>query len=163
MKNSLFLHLLFVAVLFSCKKEEEPSTDTKTNVVPFTQMPTTTTSSEQVAKKSPYVTENDKKKSVMYQYKYDVVRNTNSSTGGSVVTPPGMNPPHGQPKHRCDIAVGAPLNSPVAKSPNKTTTAVVTTPTVTATPSSIPSILSTSPEATPTPNGTNTKEGETKN
>jgi hypothetical protein len=24
---------------------------------------------------------------------------------------PGMNPPHGQPGHRCDIAVGAPLNS----------------------------------------------------
>ena len=29
------------------------------------------------------------------------------------VTKPGMNPPHGQPGHRCDIAVGAPLNSPV--------------------------------------------------
>jgi len=25
---------------------------------------------------------------------------------------PGMNPPHGQPGHRCDIAVGAPLDSP---------------------------------------------------
>lgn len=24
---------------------------------------------------------------------------------------PGMNPPHGQPGHRCDITVGAPLNS----------------------------------------------------
>jgi len=31
-------------------------------------------------------------------------------------TAPGMNPPHGQPNHRCDIAVGAPLNSPPAKS-----------------------------------------------
>lgn len=28
---------------------------------------------------------------------------------------PGMNPPHGQPGHRCDIAVGAPLNSPPGK------------------------------------------------
>jgi len=27
-------------------------------------------------------------------------------------TAAGMNPPHGQPNHRCDIAVGAPLNSP---------------------------------------------------
>lgn len=27
-------------------------------------------------------------------------------------TAAGMNPPHGQPGHRCDIAVGAPLNSP---------------------------------------------------
>lgn len=26
-------------------------------------------------------------------------------------TAPGMNPPHGQPGHRCDIAVGAPLDS----------------------------------------------------
>lgn len=26
-------------------------------------------------------------------------------------TAPGMNPPHGQPNHRCDIAVGAPLPS----------------------------------------------------
>lgn len=29
----------------------------------------------------------------------------------------GMNPPHGQPGHRCDIPVGAPLNSPAAKQP----------------------------------------------
>ncbi len=28
---------------------------------------------------------------------------------------PGMNPAHGQPGHRCDIAVGAPLNSAPAK------------------------------------------------
>jgi len=27
-------------------------------------------------------------------------------------TAAGMNPPHGEPGHRCDIAVGAPLNSP---------------------------------------------------
>lgn len=26
-------------------------------------------------------------------------------------TPAGMNPPHGQPGHRCDIPVGAPLDS----------------------------------------------------
>lgn len=30
---------------------------------------------------------------------------------------PGMNPKHGQPGHRCDIAVGAPLNSKPAQSP----------------------------------------------
>jgi len=28
----------------------------------------------------------------------------------------GMNPPHGEPGHRCDIAVGAPLNSEPAQS-----------------------------------------------
>ncbi|ODS88942.1 MAG: hypothetical protein ABS44_06315 [Chryseobacterium sp. SCN 40-13] len=30
-------------------------------------------------------------------------------------TAPGMNPPHGEPGHRCDIAVGAPLSSAPAK------------------------------------------------
>jgi hypothetical protein len=40
-------------------------------------------------------------------------------------TAKGMNPPHGQPGHRCDIAVGQPLNSPAAK----TTTAATATPT----------------------------------
>ena len=34
-------------------------------------------------------------------------------------TAPGTNPPHGQPGHRCDISVGAPLNSP-AKSTTST-------------------------------------------
>ena len=28
-----------------------------------------------------------------------------------VATAPGMNPPHGEPGHKCEIAVGAPLNS----------------------------------------------------
>lgn len=37
-----------------------------------------------------------------------------------VVTKPGMNPPHGQEGHRCDIAVGAPLNSPKAPAPDPT-------------------------------------------
>ncbi|HMK25535.1 MAG TPA: hypothetical protein VK483_05840 [Chitinophagaceae bacterium] len=36
----------------------------------------------------------------------------------------GMNPPHGQPGHRCDIAVGAPLNS----APATTATTPVPTP-----------------------------------
>jgi hypothetical protein len=39
-------------------------------------------------------------------------------------TAPGMNPPHGEPNHRCDIAVGAPLNSkPAAPATVTTTTA----------------------------------------
>jgi hypothetical protein len=30
---------------------------------------------------------------------------------------PGLNPAHGEPGHRCDIAVGAPLNSPAGNKP----------------------------------------------
>ena len=42
-------------------------------------------------------------------------------------TAPGMNPPHGQPGHRCEIPVGAPLNSkPAQKSQPQTVTPAVT-------------------------------------
>jgi hypothetical protein len=41
-----------------------------------------------------------------------------------VVTAKGMNPPHGQPYHRCDIAVGAPLNA----KPGTAATAINTVP-----------------------------------
>jgi len=37
-------------------------------------------------------------------------------------TAPGMNPPHGEPGHKCEIAVGAPLNSKPA-APTTVTTA----------------------------------------
>lgn len=33
------------------------------------------------------------------------------STVNATATPPELNPPHGQPYHRCDIAVGSPLNA----------------------------------------------------
>jgi hypothetical protein len=52
---------------------------------------------------------------------------TTTMTAPNTVTPPGMNPPHGQPNHRCDIAVGAPLNS-------KPNTPAVTTQPVTSQP-----------------------------
>ena len=44
-------------------------------------------------------------------------------------TAPGMNPPHGQPNHRCDIAVGAPLNSKKAEPTTVKTTDIQTTTT----------------------------------
>lgn len=36
---------------------------------------------------------------------------TSNANAAVAKTAPGMNPPHGQPGHRCDIAVGAPLNA----------------------------------------------------
>jgi hypothetical protein len=42
---------------------------------------------------------------------------TPTATAAKTKTAPGMNPPHGEPGHRCDIAVGAPLNSPPAAKP----------------------------------------------
>ncbi|KAF2516041.1 hypothetical protein [Flavobacterium foetidum] len=48
-------------------------------------------------------------------------KQTQVVTTTPVKTAKGMNPPHGQPGHRCDIPVGAPLNSPAAKTTATTT------------------------------------------
>ena len=52
-----------------------------------------------------------------------------NATGQQQTVAPGINPAHGQQGHRCDIAVGVPLNSkPVAATPQVTTTPVNFTP-----------------------------------
>ena len=40
-----------------------------------------------------------------------IQQQTQQTTQPQTQTAPGMNPPHGQPGHRCEIPVGAPLNS----------------------------------------------------
>jgi hypothetical protein len=52
----------------------------------------------------------------------------------TVKTAPGMNPPHGEPGHRCDIQVGQPLNSKPAPAPQQVQTVAQNTPTPTPTP-----------------------------
>lgn len=75
----------------------------------------------------------------------------NQATVQNVAPPPtqaGMNPPHGQPGHRCDISVGAPLNSPPGNAGNagsaitQKITPSFTTTTKTSQPSATPTIIS---------------------
>jgi hypothetical protein len=51
-----------------------------------------------------------------------------------VKTAPGMNPPHGQPGHRCDIPVGQPLNSKPAAAPQPVQSSAQNAPSPVATP-----------------------------
>lgn len=53
---------------------------------------------------------------------------TLDNNGKQVKTAPGMNPPHGQPGHRCDIPVGQPLNSKPTPAPQPAQNAVQATP-----------------------------------
>ncbi|MWB95809.1 hypothetical protein GON26_15695 [Flavobacterium sp. GA093] len=68
----------------------------------------------------------------------------------------GMNPAHGQPGHRCDIPVGAPLNSPVTKpaAASTSTQGGTATQNFTVTPPAanpaVPALLSTESTATTT-------------
>ena len=66
-------------------------------------------------------------------------------------TKPGMNPPHGQPGHRCDIAVGEPLSTPV-KANTPTPATAVTTPSATP-PVATKSLPATVAAPTPAPSG----------
>ncbi len=88
MKNLLFGLLATSLVAVSCKKDEKPTylKDDSGNQQPNTAMNTAT------------------KPSLIDQ------AGIKTSTGATMVTASGMNPPHGQPGHRCDIPVGQPLN-----------------------------------------------------
>ena len=100
MKKKLFLSLLISALfLTSCKKDEETKTTEETQQ---TAQPMT---GEQWLKQrigQPQVQPGQTQQTQQSQQ----TQQTNATE-----TPPGMNPPHGQPGHKCEIPVGAPLNS----------------------------------------------------
>jgi hypothetical protein len=75
------------------------------------------------------------------------------------ITPKGMNPPHGEPGHRCDISDGARLNS---KPITSTTTSSVSDPVknAEANKSNIPALLATDTPAVITPEGMNPPHGK---
>lgn len=97
-----FYYILFaLTIIFtSCKNNDvaEGQADPRL-VVPFTQQ----TASGLQSQSAPVSSQN-----------HNLFHENNAGTKPSIVG--GVNPPHGQPNHRCDIAVGAPLNSPVSQS-----------------------------------------------
>lgn len=138
-----FLSLLFVSsiLLTSCKKELEPQrSTTPTNVVPFTEVGKQMLNETKISSQA--------------------LQDPNMATQNKALATPapvakGMNPVHGQPGHRCDIAVGAPLNSPVATAKSTPTIQQQNQP-VTATPAtSVPTVTM------PTPEGMNPPHGQT--
>lgn len=58
------------------------------------------------------------------------VPETASPEVNAAATPPELNPPHGQPFHRCDIAVGSPLKGAAPAKPAATTIKTGTAPTL---------------------------------
>ncbi len=101
MKTKISLSTLFVSTLLlvSCKKELVPQESSKATRA------TETTTSNKTINSTPLQQSN-----------------TAAATSNSTqTTTGGINPAHGQPGHRCDVAVGAPLNS----KPNSQTTQVV--------------------------------------
>lgn len=102
----LFLSTLVILCLSltSCKKELEPQENSDV-VAP---VPATPTSTVPATPTSPAVS----------------TQQTTVAPVAPALTAKGMNPAHGQPGHRCDISVGAPLNSPPGKAAPQTAPAV---------------------------------------
>jgi hypothetical protein len=63
------------------------------------------------------------------------VSSNNPVPSGTTAT--GLNPAHGQPGHRCDIAVGAPLNSKPASANQPASTPAVVSQTPALTPDTL--------------------------
>lgn len=96
--------------------------------------------------------------------------NTNSNPASPAVSPitvtksstpvtntaTGMNPAHGQPGHRCDIAVGAPLNSPPGNASTPASQPVSMQPSI---PGATPVVTPVKPAATPVATQTVTAPG----
>ena len=133
MKNYTALFLALSFFIFACKNDVSRQENTTTRVVPFTE--------------------------VGNQIRNEAAAKVATPTNPTVSTTPaaakGMNPAHGQTGHRCDIPVGAPLNSPAV--PTKPDTKKGTTPSMTVTP--LASANSNTP-VTPTPEGMNPAHGQ---
>ena len=125
------LLMLFLMVIFSCKKELEPQESSGTTV------PLSTDNAAAAPVASPEGMLNPNQNTGTPQ------QNVNQNTSA-------LNPPHGQPGHRCDIAVGAPLNS----TPNKST------PNPAVTNSSAPAIIKSNAAAVVTKPGMNPPHGQ---
>lgn len=134
MKSYIYFLFIFLITLTSCKDESIKQVDSRaTNVVPFYQNVTPVA--------DPAVA--------------PAVNQQTASTAAA-----GMNPQHGQAGHRCDIAVGAPLNSPVATAANSTATPQNIQPQVTPATTYTVNNAAASAPATPTAEGMNPPHGQ---
>ncbi|MES2622719.1 MAG: hypothetical protein V4615_17855 [Bacteroidota bacterium] len=99
MKTNLFLLLAVAALLFnSCNNKEETATVQPAAGTELTATPPSSTTINMISSDS---------NATLIPV----------GPGEKTVTAKGMNPPHGEPGHRCDIEVGAPLSSPPGKAP----------------------------------------------
>lgn len=143
MKSILRLLFASTILLTSCKKEVElQNSTTPTNIIPFTEV------GKQLRTQDAMTSQAQQNSNAV---------NQNQNLAAPVGAAKGMNPAHGQPLHRCDIPVGAPLNSPIATS--KAATPQVISQQNQPVPAS--SAAATTVVTTPTPEGMNPPHGQT--
>lgn len=113
--------VLIAFTLVSCQKKNE---------TPETLSPELASYEQESASDSSNVTNTQNSAPIIMNNSAPVAPQSNTvSVNQSQPTATGMNPPHGQPNHRCDIPVGAPLNSKKAEPTTVKTTDIQTTTT----------------------------------
>ena len=113
--------VLIAFALLSCQKKNE---------TPETLSPELASYEQESASDSSNVTNAQNSAPIIMNNSAPVAPESNTvSVNQPQPTAPGMNPPHGQPNHRCDIPVGAPLNSKKAEPTTVKTTDIQTTTT----------------------------------
>jgi hypothetical protein len=144
-----FLSLLFVSslLLISCKKEVESQNSTASaNMVPFTEV------GKQMRNEASIANQAEQNSNIV---------NQNQAISAADPVAKGMNPAHGQPLHRCDIPVGAPLNSPVATAKNIPATQQITSQQSQSVAADPTNTVTTPVVTTPTLEGMNPPHGQT--
>lgn len=138
MKTTRLILLLSVTTLFSCKQELMPQESSSTPADSTAVAATPGQDSGMPQAQTLPMTQSPQ----------------TSMTASPAPVAAGLNPAHGQPGHRCDIAVGAPLNSPAAATPAASTPQKVTNSPMTISSSQI------TPTATKTAAGMNPPHGQ---
>ena len=148
MRAKSLLGLLSIAlVLCACKKDLEPQVASETSATPST--PQAPVQDAPVAQMTPAAPGQNAPTTTMTP--------AQMTPAQPAKVAPGMNPAHGQPGHRCDIAVGAPLSSPPGKTPaqpamtinpSQPNQSVKMTPTASGTPALLQPTASATPAAT---------------
>src|SRR5687768_17279417 len=136
MKKILSTVLIASAFLFACNSSEQSDTTTESTANPEVQSVPANSAVELPATDNNAAATSMETSTApgMQQPTTAPAPATAPPTQSTTATAPGMNPPHGEPGHRCEIAVGAPLNSaPATPAP---------TPSMSPSPSSItPNVL----------------------
>ena len=116
-KNFFSLLLISSIALTSCKKELEPQeSSVSENAI-------TATDNADAAAVTPVDAQQQtaSQNNVQPQMQPAQMQQPQMQQPQPTQVAPGMNPAHGQPGHRCDISVGAPLNSPAGNTAKQVT------------------------------------------
>lgn len=105
------VHFLFAAfvVFFAIACSNDSSTQSNQSVDPNAQTAPVAPAEGQVAPAPAPDPAQSQSPAVQVQPQQAAPSGIQAPAGGNTGVPPATNPPHGQPFHRCDIAVGAPL------------------------------------------------------